>query len=128
LALYLSRDHGSPLSSSKPLWREYNYFKEYFQHKSIKQHINLVNNDYSCLVQFLKSIENSTHGTRFSDTLDNVPYQCQFKRVGLCHTPHSSYVTLCYFNHCQHKNHVTMVYHVIDSKLQPLFTTHTVSQ
>jgi len=31
-------------------------------------------------------------------------------------TPHSGYVTLCYFNHCQHKNHVTMLYHVIDSK------------
>ena len=46
----------------------------------------------------------------------------------LCQTPHSGYVTLCYFNHCQHKTHVTMVYHVIDSKLQPLFTTHTVSQ
>jgi len=43
-------------------------------------------------------------------------------------TPHSGYVTLCYFNHCQHKNHVTMLYHVIDSKFQPLFTTHTVSQ
>jgi len=43
-------------------------------------------------------------------------------------TPHSGYVTLCYFNHCQHKNHVTMVYHVIDSKLKPLFTAHTVSQ
>ena len=40
-------------------------------------------------------------------------------------TPHSGYVTLCYFNHCQHKNHLTMLYHVIDSKLQPLFTTHT---
>ena len=37
-------------------------------------------------------------------------------------TPHSGYVTLCYLNHCQHKNHVTMLYHVIDSKLQPLFT------
>jgi len=51
-------------------------------------------------------------------------------RVGLCvygpreitleidmiQTPHSGYVTLCYFNHCQHKNHVTMLYHVIDSK------------
>ena len=31
-------------------------------------------------------------------------------------TPHSGYVTLCFFNHCQHKNHVTMLYHVIDSK------------
>ena len=40
-------------------------------------------------------------------------------------TPHSGYVTLCYLNHCQHKNHVTMLYHVIDSKLQPLFTTPT---
>jgi len=39
-------------------------------------------------------------------------------------TPHSGYVTLCYFNHCQHKNHVTMLYHVIDSKLQPIFSTH----
>ena len=38
--------------------------------------------------------------------------------VGGAHTPHIGYVTLCYFNHCQHKNHVTMVYHVIDSKLQ----------
>jgi len=48
----------------------------------------------------------------------------------VCHvvkpqTPHSGYVTLCYFNHCQNKNHVTMLYHVIDSKLQPLFTTPT---
>ena len=43
----------------------------------------------------------------------------------LSQTPHSGYVTLCYFNHCQHKNHVTMLYHVIDSNLQPLFTTHT---
>jgi len=41
----------------------------------------------------------------------------------LIQTPHSGYVTLCYFNHCQHKNHVTMVYHVIDSKLQPFKTT-----
>jgi len=42
--------------------------------------------------------------------------------AGVWQTPHSGYVTLCYFNHCQHKNHVTMVYHVIDSNLQPLFT------
>ena len=37
-------------------------------------------------------------------------------------TPHSGYITLCYFNHCQHKNHMTMLYHVIDSNLQLLFT------
>ena len=43
--------------------------------------------------------------------MNNVPRQNQ--------TPHSGYVTLCYFNHCLHKNHMTMLYHVIDSKLQP---------
>ena len=71
---------------------------------------------------------------------NNEEYELRIRDINICvyrynilpqiwfsvmQTPHSGYVTLCYFNHCQHKNHVTMVYHVIDSKLQPLFTTHT---
>ena len=59
---------------------------------------------------------------------------CRMQHLGCYHegqvhsitqTPHSGYVTLCYFNHCQHKNHVTMVYHVIDSKLYyVIYYTH----
>jgi len=42
-----------------------------------------------------------------------IAVQMSHHRYPLAHTdlqtPHSGYVTLCYFNHCQHKNHVTMV-------------------
>ena len=90
----------------------------------------------SCGTIHYVSICELVYSTKF-DILPNIYYvsltTCRFRGLhfeshAISQTPHSGYVTLCYFNHCQHKNHVTMVYHVIDSKLQPLFTTHTVSQ